>query len=62
MTLDALLERLTTGPARVLGIPVPPETIAIEPEGDNLLPEPRHSYAKNSPWTGFPGWGRVLEP
>ncbi len=62
MTLEALLERLTTGPARVLGIPVPQETIAIEPEGDFVLPEPRHSYAKNSPWTGYPGWGRVLEP
>ena len=60
MTLDALIERLTTGPAKVLGIPLSTETIAIEPEGDCLLPPPAFSKASNCPWNGYPGWGRVL--
>ena len=60
MTLDALLERLTSGPAKVLGIPLPTETIAIESEGDYPLPPPAFSKASNCPWTGYPGWGRVL--
>ena len=62
MSLEALLERLTTGPAQVLGLPLPQETIDLEPEGDFPVPPPRFSRARNSPWTGFPGWGRILPP
>ncbi len=60
MTLEALLERLTTGPARVLNIPLPEKTIRLEPEGDFPIPPPQYSFARNSPWTGFLGWGHIL--
>lgn len=60
ISLETLIERLTSGPAAVLGMPVPQETIQIEPDGECILHAAGFSKAVNSPWEGFHGWGRVL--
>ncbi len=59
MTLLELINRFTTGPAEILGIPLPKKMVAIVPEGERILDEPEYSIAKNCPWKGFAGWGHV---
>ncbi len=61
MTTEAFLERLTVGPAKILGIDLPQETIELDLESPNVISMAQwKSMARNSPYEGFPGWGKVI--
>ena len=66
--LPRVVEALSTMPARLAGIPggslkvgVPADIVIFETDEDRGLgSEPLHSKARNSPFVGFEGKGRVL--
>ncbi|MBR4125133.1 MAG: dihydroorotase [Victivallales bacterium] len=61
MTLEDFLARLTTGPAKILGIELPSTQVELDLNTDNLLNINNfHSKSLNCPWDGYPGWGKVL--
>ena len=61
MTFEDFLDRLTTGPAKILGIEVPQVLTELDLDSPNLLnTNELHSKSANCPWDGYPGWGKVL--
>ena len=61
MTLEDFLDRLTTGPAKILGIELPSIQVELDLNTDNMLNINNfHSKSSNCPWNGYPGWGKVL--
>jgi hypothetical protein len=61
MTLEDFLARLTTGPAKILGIEVPAISVELDLNSHNILDTNQfHSKSLNCPWNGYPGWGKVL--
>ena len=63
MTLEELVERFTTGPAQVLGVAVPQRTIEVEYDPEHpvrISTDGWRSKARNCPWEGFLGYGRVF--
>lgn len=58
MSLEELVQRLTTGPAEILGIPLPEKYVEIDPEAVVRYDEGHfRSLARNCPWVGYTGHG-----
>ena len=63
MSLEALLARFTTGPAAILGVPVPRRRIELEytPEAAAAISTAAwRSKARNCPWEGYRACARIL--
>ena len=61
MTWESFLARLTTGPAKILGVEVPTARVELDLDTPNTLSvKDFHSKATNCPWDGYPAWGKVL--